>query len=458
MPSIVGWELTIVVAGVALLLGILLGVLVYLLFFGRRQIKQIKLSAKSDAERVQLAERKQLRSVYNMISMLTATLKYERVLDMTLDLASTALAAPGETVHRLVGAVLLFQSIEGGTTELRVASARGFTPADQRISVPGSHGAIGKAVEDGEPVLCKSILTDRELRRFIGLKACKAAYALPLRTGLDVYGVLLFAHPDEDYFTPDRCDILDIMGHQAVVAIQNARLYSDLEQEKERMMEIQEDARKKLARDLHDGPTQSVAAIAMRVNFTRRLMSRDLKAATEELAKIEDLARRTTQEIRHMLFTLRPLVLESQGLIAALNAMAEKMGETYDQNVKIEVDPQVVPELEVNKQTVIFYIAEEAVNNARKYAQATHIWVRLKMLANNLALLEIQDDGVGFNVGAVDASYENRGSLGMVNMRERTELVNGVIKIDSVVGCGTNIRVVIPLSEDAADRLRRGNS
>src|SRR5512140_3158149 len=117
--------------------------------------------------------------------------------------------------------------------------------------------------------------------------------------------------------------------------MQNARLYSDLEQEKERMLEIQEDARKKLARDLHDGPTQSVAAIAMRVNFARRLMERDAKAAAEELFKIEDLARHTTKEIRHMLFTLRPLILESSGLTAALEAMAEKMHETYSQNVLI---------------------------------------------------------------------------------------------------------------------------
>ena len=157
-----------------------------------------------------------------------------------------------------------------------------------------------------------------------------------------------------------------------------------------------------------------------------------------------------------MLFTLRPLVLESQGLIAALEAMAEKQKETYEQNVIIQAEPSIIPLIEMGKQTIIFYIAEEAVNNARKYAQAAHIWVRLKSVESEMALLEIQDDGVGFNVGAVDASYDQRGSLGMVNMRERTELVNGLFRIDSVEGKGTIIQVLIPLSEDAADRLRRG--
>jgi signal transduction histidine kinase len=185
-------------------------------------------------------------------------------------------------------------------------------------------------------------------------------------------------------------------------------------------------------------------------------MERDGKAAADELYKIEDLARRTTKEIRHMLFTLRPLVLESQGLIPALESMAEKMRETYNQNVIVQADPRIADELETSKQAVAFYIAEEAVNNARKHARAAHVWVRLKPIKTDLALLEIEDDGVGFNVNAVDNSYETRGSLGMINMRERTELVNGVLHVDSEEGKGTRVQVAIPLTDEAAERMRRG--
>jgi len=325
-----------------------------------------------------------------------------------------------------------------------------------RAVLPGTDGLIGKVIESGEAQSTTNLSKDSELSRFIALRACSVAYCLPLRAGLDTYGVLLFAHPDANFFTQSKRELLDIISHQAVIAIQNARLYSDLEQEKERMMEIQEEARKKLARDLHDGPTQSVAAIAMRLNFARRLLDRDPKATSDELSKIEELARRTTKEIRHMLFTLRPLVLESQGLIAALDAMAEKMHETYSQNVIIEAEENIVPQLEISKQTIIFYIAEEAVTNARKHAQANHIWVRLKGLDKDLVLLEVQDDGVGFNVNSVDSSYDQRGSLGMINMRERTELVNGLFTINSEEGKGTTIRVITPITEEGTDRLRRG--
>jgi signal transduction histidine kinase len=407
--------------------------------------------ARQEAEK---AERERRRMIYNLISALSATLNYQRVLETALDLSISALSTTNNQADLLISAVLLFSETKSKEHRLQVASARRFTPADMRVNLSGTNGLIGRAIDEGQSRLSKNIAKDSELSRFIALRACQAVYCIPLRIGLDACGVLLFAHSDPEYFTPERREILDIIGNQAVIAIQNARLYHDLELEKERMMEIQEEARRKLARDLHDGPTQSVAALAMRVNFARRLIERDSSAAAEELFKVEELARRTTKEIRHMLFTLRPLVLESEGLASALASMAEKMRETFNQNVIVSVDPSVLPELEMNKQAVIFYIAEEAVNNARKHAQAEHVWVRVQPAEDGLAVLEIEDDGQGFDPTAVTSNYENRGSLGMVNMRERTELVNGVLTIDSAEGHGTQIRLLIPLTEAAADRLR----
>ena len=341
-------------------------------------------------------------------------------------------------------------------SELSIASARRFLPADRNLVFPGVRGILAQVIESGNAMFKQDPRGDAELGQIISLHECRALYVLPLRTGLDAYGVMLFAHPDPDFFTSDRRDVLEIVRNQSTIAIQNARLYEALEFEKNRMMEIQEESRKKLASDLHDGPTQSISAIAMRVNFARRLMDRDPKSASEELFKIEELARRTTKEIRHMLFTLRPLVLESQGLVAALESMADKMSETYGQDVLIQVDPRVIELLESGKQGVVFYIIEEAVNNARKHAQANHIWVRLKLLREGLSYLEVEDDGRGFDPSEVDASYETRGSLGMINLRERTELLNGVLRIDAAKGRGARIQVIIPLTEEAADRIRRG--
>lgn len=398
-------------------------------------------------------EEERRHAIYELISSLSATLNYQRVLDTALDLSLTALTTSETPSDNLISAALMYAQDEPG--KLQVGSARRFTAADMRISLPGTSGLIGLSIDAGAPRLSKNISKDPELGRLFALRSCSSAYVVPLRNGLDTYGVLLFSHPDEEFFTSERREVLDIFGNQLMIALQNARLYRDLQVEKERVTKIHEEARNKLARDLHDGPTQSVAALAMRTNFARRLMERDIEATAEELFKIEDLARRTTKEIRHMLFTLRPLVLESRGLAEALDSLAHNVKETFDQDVIVEADENIVPKMELNKQAVVFAIAEEAVNNTRKHAKADHIWIRLKEIESDLVLLEIEDDGVGFNVQDIEASYSNRGSLGMVNMRERAKLLNAAFSLESTPGEGTRIQVVIPLTGEAADRLRR---
>ena len=436
--------------GMTLLAGLLGGLGAHYVIRNLRTSRQTKLDVE---ERNRHMESERMRAIYELSSSLTATLSYRRVLDSALDLAYTALnpnpdPEEPDSDERVVSAVFLFRE-----HQLRIGSARRFTSADLRVNLEAKEGILKKLLDGGDAILTTDIGYDPELGRIIALRACSSAYCIPLRSGFNVYGAMLFAHPDPNYFTKERRGLLDIIGRQAVIAIQNASLYQDLVEEKERMIEVQEEARKKLARDLHDGPTQSVAAIAMRVNLARRIMAKDVNEATNELLKIEELAHRTTKEIRHMLFTLRPLILESQGLNAALQAMAEKMRETFSQNVIINVDENILKDMEMGKQGVIFYIIEEATNNARKHANAPHIWVRFRSFESGIGLLEIEDDGLGFDVAAVNKSYDKRGSLGMVNLRERAELVNGLLNVDSAPGNGTRVQVYIPLTEEAADRL-----
>lgn len=436
--------------GITLLAGLLCGVAGHYVMRGLRTSRRTKLDVE---ERNRHMESERMRAIYELSSTLTATLSYRRVLDSALDLAYKALnpnpdPEEPDSDERVVSAVFLFRE-----HQLRIGSARRFTNADLRVNLEGKEGILKKLLDGGDAILTTDIGYDPELGRIIALRACSSAYCFPLRSGFNVYGAMLFAHPDPNYFTRERRNLLDIIGRQAVIAVQNASLYQDLVEEKERMIEVQEEARKKLARDLHDGPTQSVAAMAMRINLARRIMAKNVDEAKNELIKIEELAHRTTKEIRHMLFTLRPLILESQGLNAALQAMAEKMRETFSQNVIINVDENILRDMEMGKQGVIFYIIEEATNNARKHANAPHIWVRLRSFETGIGLLEIEDDGLGFDVAAVKKSYDKRGSLGMVNLRERAELVNGLLNIDSAPGNGTRVQVYIPLTEEAADRL-----
>ncbi|MBL8080061.1 MAG: GAF domain-containing protein [Anaerolineales bacterium] len=446
--------LAVGIGGMMAIMGLVFG------FLGRRLVVYMRKNRElwvGEEEKKQAMQSERMRAIYELTSTLSSTLSYKRVLESALNMSATALNPdPDQLINDpLVGAVMLFN---GG--KLRVGSARRFTTADMRVTFDGVEGVLKKALDEGESVFFKDIGYDAELGRVIALRNCTSGFCFPLRSGFNVYGVLLFAHPDPDYFNTERRNLLEIIGRQAVIAIQNARLYQDLVEEKERMVEVHEEARKKLARDLHDGPTQSVAAMAMRLNITKRMLTKDINAATEEIVKLEELAHRTTKEIRHMLFTLRPLILESQGLSAALQAMADKMQETFGQKVTVNVEDRVVNQLEMGKQGVVFYIIEEAVNNARKHASADTIAVRLRQMDVGIALLEIIDNGVGFDVKAVTQAYDQRASssLGMVNLRERAELVNGLFQLDSTPGKGTKVQVYIPLTEEAADRLHHGRN
>lgn len=434
--------------------GLLFGLLSRQLMIAVRRNYQNLISKRQQNERrVQRRERERMESILRMIETLSASLDYQTVIETALDLCTEAMGISPAEQEGLVRAALLYSE-----HDLLVHSGRGLTPSDNRQSFPAENGVLKEVLQNAKAKMINSPAQDAELGRLMALHNCRVALLLPLHRGLNAYGVMLFAHPDEHFFNADRCEILEVLSHQAVVSIQNARLYQDIAMEKERIVETQEEARKKLARDLHDGPTQTVSAIAMRIAIARRLLSEgQTQEGYEELARLEELARRTTQEIRTMLFTLRPLVLESEGLESALEAMAVKMRDTYQQKVVVDVSSEAITLLEINKQSVVFSLAEEAVNNARKHAKASEIRVRLRFAGKDktIGLLEVSDDGVGFDPQAVQTDYERRGSFGMVNLSERTDLLNGVLHIDSAPGKGTCVQVAIPFTQEAADRLQR---
>ncbi len=448
-----------ILTGFNLITGVIVALLSAPLLRRLRRSYQSTVNMRRESERkAQRQEHERMRALFSMIETFSATLNYQTVLVTMLDTAIAALGEGSGKADGMVGCVLLFSDHHN----LVIQAARGFIPRDNAIDLPAEQGALHEALRHGETQLVKMPGEDPELCKLATVQERKSALCLPLIRGMTAFGVMVFAHENPDFFTAERLETLQMLGNQAVIAVQNARLYQELAREKERIVQTQEEAQKKLARDLHDGPTQSISAIAMRINIARKMLEKAandpvVSEASTELARIEDLARRTTQEIRHMLFTLRPLVLESEGLEAALKTIADKMSDLYQQKVVLDINPLAVQQMDANIQTVTFYLAEETVNNARKYAQATEIWVRIQFPPNenSIAVLEVADNGCGFDVESVMNSYDRRGSLGMINLQERTDLINGLLKIDSVQGKGTRVRVFIPLNEEATDRLHQ---
>jgi signal transduction histidine kinase len=270
----------------------------------------------------------------------------------------------------------------------------------------------------------------------------------PLQSGLDVYGAVILSSASNQMPSEQHLRLMRAFINQAAVAFQNAKLYQNLRRERDRIIEAEGTARAKLARDLHDGPTQSISALAMRLDFIRLLLDRDPAQAKQELEQAREAVMRVGKDLRGLLFTLRPLTLESQGLSAALKQYAERLRE--NDNVAIHIQPgSFGRELEPNIAGTIFAVIEEAINNARKHARGAPIHVQVQQQGNAL-LATVRDEGPGFDMETISANYSERGSLGLVNMQDRARLVEGTLKIESAPGHGTRVSLRVPLPDRRA--------
>ncbi|MBN1936212.1 MAG: GAF domain-containing sensor histidine kinase [Anaerolineae bacterium] len=389
------------------------------------------------------------RAIYDMASTLSATLNYDKILNAVLEVSMLGfkelVSGPSGIAEKPSGVVLLIDE-----DILGVGASYNIGYEEAGLVVGASSGLVGRVLRTRTPLIAGNLAQDPDLGQFKAFKRCRSSICVPLRAGFDTYGVVVFASPVADAFSEEHLELVMAIANQAAVALSNARLYEDLQDEKERIIGIHEDERNKLSRDLHDGPTQSVSAIAMRLNFARLLLDRDPVKVKDELFKLENLARRTTKEIRTMLFTLRPVVLETQGLKAAIEQLVEKLIEATEGGelpITLEIAADVEAKIDVNIKAVAWFIAQESLNNVRKYAQAEHIWVRV-YIRDAYFITEIEDNGVGFSVDEIMSNYEQRGSYGLMNLQERADLVNGRTIIRSEVGKGTKITLVVPLNRE----------
>ncbi|MGC9397665.1 MAG: GAF domain-containing sensor histidine kinase [Anaerolineae bacterium] len=408
-------------------------------------LNEERLEKERDAEAQIKAAHHRVRLIFELATTLSATLNHERVLQAALDVTQTGLR---ELLNRDVPQVQLILLFDLDNN-LYVADARGLTHKDRQRRFPAAEGALAQVLESAEMIIVEEPGQDPELGSVVALHRCHEAIVVPLRAGFETYGVMVVASPETGVYSNDFQDLLEAVCSQTVMALQNAQLYQNLMEEKERLVAVEEDERKKLARDLHDGPTQVISAIAMRLNYTRLLLEKGESAKAEaEIRELEHKARNTAKVIRQMLFTLRPLILESQGLVPALEQYIAKLAETDDLPIHLEAEKDIDTVLSKEAQGALFYLIEEAITNARKHAEASDLWVRLYRQGTMHVIAEIEDNGKGFDVTAVQENYEERGSLGMMNLRERATLAGGKTVIQSTPGEGTKITVTIPTKDE----------
>lgn len=389
------------------------------------------------------------RAVVQVATSLNTT-SYQKILDAALDIGRLGLRRTANS--RVVGMVLLVREADD---MLQIVNSRGLPHFDVEKEFRGRAGVIGRALAEGIPVIATGGQRDPELAEISAFARMRSVMALPLRAQYTNYGVLVFGTSDTDAFNADLADILQAIGTQVTVALQNASLYMNLLLEKERIVRLEQNARQALVRDLHDIPTQTISAVTMRTGILKMLLDRgQVDKLRPELEAVEDMAKQATAEIRHVLFKLRPLALETQGLTSALTQLVDKVRKTFGQNILLKFDPEVDHVLPTDAQDALFYLVEEAVSNARKYAQAQTIRIDIGVKPDQV-VVRVADNGVGFDVEKVQAQYVERGSFGMMNMEERAELIGGRLSLQSQPGKGTVVVVTVPLdTADSEGRLQ----
>jgi len=222
----------------------------------------------------------------------------------------------------------------------------------------------------------------------------------------------------------------------------------DLKQKKDigiKIIRAQEEERKRLAREIHDGPAQTMANLVMKAEICEKLVDKDPEKAKTELGDFRDTVRMGLGDIRKIIYDLRPMSLDDLGLIPSV----QKLINDFSDQTNIRVDLKsnmggegLAPEIEI----ALFRIIQESLANVRKHSKANAVNIRFEVSELGINLL-ISDNGIGFDTEAVRGP-EMKGGFGLISMKERSELLSGKFSIYSSASTGTRILISIPLDTE----------
>ncbi len=214
-----------------------------------------------------------------------------------------------------------------------------------------------------------------------------------------------------------------------------------------KIIKAQEEERQRVARDIHDGPAQLMSNVVLKAEICERMIDVDLDKTREELRNLKKIVRDSLQDVRKIIYNLRPMSLDDLGLVPTLQRYILTFQEESGISVSFQTRGAAVDVKPVISITV-FRIVQEAINNISKHAKAHSAVINLEFTGNELRLL-INDDGIGFHTDKLKQKSEDISSgFGLSSMKERVELLNGEMSINTEPGKGTRLNIVLPFMQD----------
>jgi signal transduction histidine kinase len=388
------------------------------------------------------------------LNAIAVTVSESLSLDYVLN---TAIDWVMETTRVEIGGILL---LDGKTQTLSYRASRGLSQQYLKSAsdIPMGEGVSGLVALEGIPMIADDALKEPRIsgRRLVVEEGIRGLLAVPLKSKERVVGVLIIGSHAPRTFSPEEVQLLTALGHQLGIAIENAQLYQEVQFREQARAEllrqfirVQEDERRRVARELHDVTSQALATLAVRVE-TLNSIARSAPAEMDTLLdEIRSLLSSTSREVHSLIYDLRPSLLDDLGLPAAIRSCAHNLLETAGVEVHVELagaERRLPSEMEI----AVFRITQEAITNVSSHSKAESTYVSLEFKDKSV-VVQVEDDGIGFNLLEVLSSAHARQSMGLLGMKERAELLGGVLNIYTQPGKGTRVVIEIPFSWEQND-------
>jgi len=404
-----------------------------------QRLRAAQVATQEAERRVQHQTTQLNRQLQEAVSELSVLFEMSRILASTLDLQVLLDQAVTKVVDLLPARAAMI--LLDAPTSATIAASVGFDSDDQDSQVKVAQ-VIGwdamAAAEAGSP----DVYIDNDRRMT----------AVPLQAKRGLIGSLVICHQNKASFESKR-SLLLTLGQELAIAIENARLYQQMQERDvlrgdllRRAVEAQEEERKRIARELHDGIGQVFTALALGLSGVEETMPRDPVLARAQIANLKELSMRTMTEMRHLVADLRPAQLDDLGLVPALHWLADEWRDRLSIDVRVQVTGhrhRLSPEVE----TILFRTTQEALTNVAKHAHAQQASIKLAFNQDQVELI-IEDNGVGMTPEQVTRRQIHYQGWGLAGIQERTSLVGGTFDIDSAPGRGTRLIIHIPLHSE----------
>jgi signal transduction histidine kinase len=381
----------------------------------------------------------QMSIFYDVGQALVTTFDITKLLSEAMELATRLIDAGAASI------VLIDET--KNELEFKVSHGhQGPTLRQQRM--PMDEGIAGWVARNGRPVIANNARADTRFSQRVDVRTgflTQSIAAVPLKVKGRIIGVLEVLNKySTSGFNQDDVELMNFIALQAAIAIENARLYQQACDERDRLIKAYEEIWRKLSHSLEEGPKEYLSALGMGLDHLELLSaSAPPKVIKNEIAALRNLVHQANRETRNLLFELRPLALETQGLVAVCDQYIDQLRATERFTIHFKSIEQANYDAKIIK--VIFLIIQEAVNNIRQHAQADNIWLSLEVKRGRF-VVTIRDDGQGFEVDKIYGDPRKPVSVGLLNMRQRAASIEAELEIESrpqVPNRGTIIQLAL---------------